>query len=135
MERLTYAAAPVKGRSGLPEDGQKKMIGECLSDRYEVLAELGRGGMGVVYRAHDPFLERDVAIKVISLAQITPEAEERFRREARLVAKMDHPGIVPIYDLGTHRDYLFFVMPVVEGVTLETRIRRHSWCSKTPWRS
>ena len=55
------------------------MIGRRLAERYEILSELGRGGMGVVYRARDPRLEREVAVKVISLAQITSEAEERFR--------------------------------------------------------
>jgi len=101
------------------------MIGERLSDRYEIVAELGRGGMGMVFRARDPLLERDVAVKVIALAQMSPEAEERFRREAQLVAQMDHPGIVPIFDLGTDCDCVFFVMPVVEGTTLQTLIRGH----------
>ncbi len=102
------------------------MIGQSLADRYEVRSELGRGGMGVVYRAHDPLLGRDVAVKVISLAGISADAEERFRREAQLVAGMDHAAIVPIFDLGAHQDYLFFVMPVVEGTTLQTLIRQRS---------
>jgi serine/threonine-protein kinase len=91
------------------------MIGAKLGDRYEIISELGHGGMGVVYRAHDPLLNRDVAVKVIPPTLLTAQAEERFRREAQLVAQMDHPAIVPIYDIGNADGALFFVMPVVRG--------------------
>ncbi|MGH9316990.1 MAG: serine/threonine-protein kinase PknK, partial [Thermoanaerobaculia bacterium] len=94
------------------------MTGARLANRYELQGELGRGGMGVVHRAHDPSLHRDVAVKLISSAELTPEIEERFQREAQIVAQMDHPGIVPIYDVGRHEGSLFFVMPVVEGSNL-----------------
>ncbi len=94
------------------------MIGDKLAERYEVLTELGRGGMGVVYRARDPLLNREVALKVVSSGELTPETEERFQREAQIVAQMDHPGIVPIYDLGRHEGSLFFVMPLVTGTNL-----------------
>ncbi|HJW13593.1 MAG TPA: ABC transporter substrate-binding protein [Thermoanaerobaculia bacterium] len=89
-----------------------------LAGRYEIVSELGRGGMGVVYRARDPLLNREVAVKLISSTDLTAEIAERFQREAQLVAQMDHPGIVPIYDLGEHDGSLFFVMPVVEGENL-----------------
>ena len=102
------------------------MIGRRLAERYEILGEIGRGGMGVVYRARDPLLERDVAVKLISLAKISAESEERFMREARIVAQMDHPGIVPIYDLGEHEDALFFIMPLVLGKTLKVLLRQHA---------
>ena len=94
-----------------------------LANRYEVAAELGRGGMGVVYRARDPLLNREVAVKVLASTELTPEIEERFQREAQIVAQMDHPGIVPIYDVGRHDGSLFFVMPLVEG----TNLRRILW--------
>jgi ABC-type transport system substrate-binding protein len=94
------------------------MISTKLAERYEVLGELGRGGMGVVYRAQDPLLNREVAVKVIASADLTRETEERFAREAQIVAQMDHPGIVPIYDLGRHEGSLFFVMPLVSGTSL-----------------
>jgi len=94
------------------------MTSAKLANRYELQGELGRGGMGVVHRARDPLLNRDVAVKLISSAELTPEIEERFQREAQIVAQMDHPGIVPIYDLGRHEGSLFFVMPVVDGVNL-----------------
>ncbi|HEX9285753.1 MAG TPA: serine/threonine-protein kinase [Thermoanaerobaculia bacterium] len=94
------------------------MIENKLASRYEIVSELGRGGMGVVYRARDPMLNREVAVKLISSTDLTPEIAERFQREAQIVAQMDHPGIVPIYDLGQHEGSLFFVMPVVEGENL-----------------
>jgi serine/threonine-protein kinase len=94
------------------------MIGQRLSNRYDIRTELGRGGMGVVYRAHDPLLNREVAIKLIPPTLLSPETEQRFQREAQLVAQMDHPAVVPIFDFGKHEGSLFFVMPVVEGTTL-----------------
>ena len=94
------------------------MIGQRLSNRYDIVAELGRGGMGVVYRAHDPLLNREVAVKLIPPTLLSPETEQRFQREAQLVAQMDHSAIVPIFDFGKHEGSLFFVMPVVEGTNL-----------------
>ncbi|HEY6121572.1 MAG TPA: ABC transporter substrate-binding protein, partial [Pyrinomonadaceae bacterium] len=94
------------------------MIGQRLSNRYEIKAELGRGGMGVVYRAQDPLLNREVAIKLIPPTLLSVETEQRFQREAQLVAQMDHPAVVPIFDFGKHDGSLFFVMPVVQGTNL-----------------
>lgn len=94
------------------------MISTKLAERYELLGELGRGGMGVVHRARDPLLNREVAVKVVASSDLTPDAEERFQREAQIVAQMDHPGIVPIHDLGRHEGSLFFVMPLVSGTSL-----------------
>ncbi len=102
------------------------MISTKLANRYEVLGELGRGGMGVVYRARDPLLNREVAVKLISSTDLTAEIEERFQREAQLVAQMDHPAIVPIYDFGRHEGSLFFVMPVASGTNLLRLIRDQS---------
>lgn len=94
------------------------MIGQKLSNRYDIKEELGRGGMGVVYKAHDPLLNREVAIKLIPPMLLSPETEQRFQREAQLVAQMDHPSVVPIFDFGKHEGSLFFVMPVVQGTNL-----------------
>ncbi len=80
----------------------------------------------MVYRARDPLLNREVAVKLIPSADLTPELEERFQREAQLVAQMDHPSIVPIYDLGHHEGSLFFVMPVASGTNLLRLIRDQS---------
>ena len=94
------------------------MIGTRLSDRYQIVSELGRGGMGVVYLARDPLLDRDVAVKLIPPGFLDDAATERFRREARAVARLDHPGIVGIHDFGTHESSLFYVMPLVRGHNL-----------------
>ncbi len=94
------------------------MIGNRVADRFEIIGELGRGGMGVVYLARDPVLGREVAVKMVSLGDSPGIHEERFRREARVVAGLDHPAIVPIFDFGRHDESLFFVMPVVSGTTL-----------------
>ncbi len=102
------------------------MIGSRLSDRYEITSELGRGGMGVVYRARDPLLNRDVAVKLIPPSLLTPESEQRFQREAQVVAQMDHPSIVSIHDLGQHEGSLFFVMPLVQGTNLHQFRKRRS---------
>lgn len=102
------------------------MIGSRLGNRYEIIKELGRGGMGVVYLANDPVLDRNVAIKVVMPDAVSPESAERFKREARVVAKMDHPSIVSVHDSGEHEGSLFFVMPFVEGANLRSVLRNES---------
>ena len=102
------------------------MIGSKLQERYELRERLGHGGMGVVYRAYDPVLNRDVAIKMIPPLQLNRETEERFQREAQLVAGMDHPTIVAIHDFGRHEGSLFFVMPFVDGTLLQSLIQEAS---------
>ncbi|MBX2798389.1 MAG: serine/threonine protein kinase [Myxococcales bacterium] len=87
---------------------------ELQLGRYTLLGELGRGGMGVVWRAHDPELEREVAIK------ITGAHEARLRQEALVVARLDHRGIVRLLDVGTHADQTFLVMELVDGPDLRT---------------
>ncbi|UCC71460.1 MAG: serine/threonine protein kinase [Gemmatimonadota bacterium] len=88
--------------------------------RYEVLEELGKGGMGIVYRARDPELHRSVAIKVVlAWAQYDPEAMKRFNREARVVAQLQHPHIVTVFDAGRTEEGLpYFVMELLEGTDL-----------------
>ena len=92
---------------------------------YEVLAPLGAGGMGEVYRARDARLERDVAIKVLP-AQLAQDATAlaRFYREVRAVAAMSHPNILTIYDMGTDQGITFAVMELLEGQTLGGRIKQ-----------
>src|SRR5678816_25076 len=93
------------------------MEGSKLDGRYEILRELGRGGMGVVYLALDPLLNREVAIKIVRPG-ILPlsDVDVRFRREASIVAQLDHPSIVPVHDIGEHQGALFYVMPFVDAV-------------------
>jgi tetratricopeptide (TPR) repeat protein len=88
--------------------------------RYEVLAEIRRGGMGVIYRAWDPRLGREVALKVLlEHAASTPDARERFLREAQLAARLQHPHIVPIFDTGTWQDQVYLAMQFIDGSTVD----------------
>jgi formylglycine-generating enzyme required for sulfatase activity len=102
------------------------LIGGRLG-KYEIRSEIGRGGAGIVYRGYDPDLNRDVAIKVLSplLAQ-NQAVVERFRREARSAAQLDHPNIVTIHDVGKDGDWHYFVMRYLEGETLTEVIRRRA---------
>ncbi|MEO8196355.1 MAG: serine/threonine-protein kinase [Thermoanaerobaculia bacterium] len=97
--------------------------------RYRLAGEIGHGAMGAVYRAHDPQLDRDVAIKLISLAfaagQGDPkEAAARFAREARVAARLHHPNVVSVFDFGEEDDQLYLVMELVPGETLSQRLAR-----------
>ncbi len=92
--------------------------------RYRLGPVIGRGGMGVVHRGYDPLLERTVAIKIIDRGPGDPMLSEALRREARVVAQLDHPGIVSVHDLvEDSRGRLHVVMPLVEGSTLRTLLR------------
>jgi predicted Ser/Thr protein kinase len=95
------------------------MVREALASEYEVLEELGRGGMALVYRAKDRQLEREVAIKVLpfSLA-FDAEFVERFQREARTSAQLEHPNIIPIYRVGRSGRVIYFVMKYLRGGAL-----------------
>ncbi len=97
-----------------------------IADRYEVDdLPLGRGGMGAVHRGLDRRLGRQVAIKLLRLPGGDEELEERFAREARILATLDHPGAPTLYDFGAHDDRLFQVMQFVEGVTLDDLLAEH----------
>ena len=90
------------------------------TERYEILEPIARGGMGTVYRARDRELERTVAIKVLSAVVDRPDVAARMQQEARILAGLEHPGIVPIYDLGVLRDgRMFYVMKLVSGPRLD----------------
>jgi serine/threonine protein kinase len=93
-------------------------------DRYEIGTLIGEGGMGSVYLAHDRELDRDVALKVLRDPAPTMEERERLLREARILASLEHPGIVPIHDVGTLSDgRLFYVMKRVRGERFDDFVR------------
>src|SRR5580704_1114589 len=87
--------------------------------KYEVLGELGTGSMGVLYRAHDPILDRDVALKTIAgSGGLDPELKERFYREARAGARLHHPNVVTVYELGEQDGMLFIALELLSGCDL-----------------
>src|SRR6187455_1712434 len=98
---------------------------EALGDDYTIEGEIGRGGMGVVFRARDERLQRRIAIKVLppELA-FQKEIRERFTREAQTAAKLSHPHIVPIHSVGEDNGLVYFVMGYVDGESVAARIRR-----------
>src|SRR5712692_2495849 len=98
---------------------------------YEILAAIGAGGMGEVYRARDRRLARDVAIKVLPehLSQ-DPQALARFEREARAIAALSHPNILAIFDVGTDQGVGYVVTELLEGETLRARLMGGAM----PWR-
>ncbi len=102
----------------------QNLSGQTLG-QYELKELLGRGGMGAVYRGYQPALDRSVAIKVMSLAVVNePGYAERFNREAKIVASLEHPQIVPLYDYGIAGDVSYVVMRLLTGGSLEDRMRR-----------
>jgi len=92
--------------------------------RYEVVSELGRGGMAVAYLARDPFMKRDVVIKIMmGNLNADPEFRNRFEREAQVIAGLEHPCIVPVYDFGYHGQEPFIVMRFMTGGSVEGLIK------------
>ncbi len=94
---------------------------------YEIKSELGRGGMATVYRAYDPRFEREVAVKVLppEMLHADPNFRLRFQREAKIIAKLEHPSIVPVYDVGEEDNQPYFVMRYMSGGSLAERIKKH----------
>src|SRR6202158_3830333 len=92
---------------------------------YEVIAPLGAGGMGEVYRATDTRLDRTVAIKILPLhLSDNPEAKQRFEREARTISSLNHPHICVLHDVGSQNGIAYLVMEYVQGETLEARLQK-----------
>src|SRR5206468_7054096 len=104
---------------GVPEG-----LRDALADRYTLERELGRGGMAVVYLAHDLRHDRSVALKVLLPELAATLGPERFQREIHFAARLQHPHILTVLDSGEAAGQLWFTMPYVEGESLRTRLRR-----------
>ncbi|MGH7678773.1 MAG: serine/threonine-protein kinase, partial [Gemmatimonadaceae bacterium] len=125
---LQYRPAVAKsgsvGGTLLTQSKIMQALREATLGDYEILAEIGRGGMATVYLAHDISLDRKVAIKVMSPALLDGEgAIERFKREAKTAGALSHPHIIPIHAVRQSGDLLYFVMKFVEGRTLDDVLR------------
>src|SRR5574341_1112669 len=100
---------------GSPSPLNGKLLG-----RYRVLEQIGAGGMGLVFRAHDERLDRDVALKVLPPGTLTDEnARRRFRKEALTLSKRNHPNIETVFDFDTQDGMDFLVMELIPGATLD----------------
>ena len=115
---MTNPTAPTGDSADVP---LIERLRRSTQGRFEIDKELGSGGMATVFKAREIALDRIVAIKVMSLAMAgTPDALERFRREARVAAALSHPHIVPIFSIGEDPALAYFVMKFIEGRTLDT---------------
>ncbi|MGB7345332.1 MAG: serine/threonine-protein kinase [Pirellulaceae bacterium] len=105
-----------------PDAKASSLVGTQIGP-YQIEAEIARGGMGVVYRAKQQGLERPVALKLISSGLLAGEEErKRFRIEAEAAARLDHPGIIAIHEIGSWQGYEYFSMTLIEGPTLQQRV-------------
>ena len=94
-------------------------VGDTLSDRYRLDEEIGRGGMGIVFRAWDLDLERHVAVKVLAGHHQDGDGRDRLFREARATAALSHPHVVAVHDVGEHQQMPYLVMELINGPTLK----------------
>ena len=124
MDESAAAATPTEESLG---DPLRDALVSAVGEEYDIVRLIGRGGMGAVYLARDRALERLVAIKVLPPGSATDAGVlERFRREAKTVASLQHVGIVPLYAFGERRGLVWFVMGYVRGESLASRIERET---------
>src|SRR3954466_10127592 len=103
----------------------ENLLGQTFAGRYRFLEVLGAGGMGVVYRARDERLERDVAVKVLAPGVLDDERiRKRFRKEALALSRLNHPNIAAVYDSLTEGGHDLIVMELVSGPTLDQRLAK-----------
>ncbi|MGA2157405.1 MAG: protein kinase [Bryobacteraceae bacterium] len=119
---ITSSPASIKSGGNCRTPPQQCSAGTRLGP-YEILAPIGAGGMGEVYRAHDMRLQRDVALKILPAAFASdPDRVRRFEREGRAAAALNHPNIVAIYDVGSQDGVFYVVIELLEGDTLRERL-------------
>ncbi|MGN6104492.1 MAG: protein kinase domain-containing protein [Kofleriaceae bacterium] len=136
--QLVFALAidgsqPSAAPSAPTDTGDDALAEGARLGRFQITGPLARGAMGVIYRAHDPTLRRDVALKLLHVEQHTAlaaDAQTRMLREAQGLARLEHPNVVTVFDAGLHGDQVFIAMELIEGATLER------WLAERPrpWR-
>jgi Protein kinase domain len=105
----------------------RQRLQDAIGDGYRLLELLGRGGMGIVFRAREMALDREVALKVLALDPLlSPDAFARFEREAKMAARLDHPNIVPIFSVGQHASVAYYTMRLVRGGSIEHMLGDHA---------
>jgi serine/threonine-protein kinase len=106
------------------QDSLRQKLQAVLAGRYTIERELGRGGMAIVYLAHDLRHDRTVAIKLLQPEITSSLTAERFLREIRITARLQHPNVLGLFDSGAEAGFCYYVMPYVEGETLRERLER-----------
>jgi eukaryotic-like serine/threonine-protein kinase len=124
----TWAAADLASRRGVTGGRRRPLIGELAIGsqvgRYQILGPIGRGGMGEVYAAYHPDLERRIALKIVDESgPDSVEHQARLLREARAIARLSHPNVVTVYDAGTIGDRVYIAMELVDGETVDDWLR------------
>ncbi|EMI16907.1 serine/threonine-protein kinase [Rhodopirellula maiorica SM1] len=118
-------ASPATDADSIADSPRVTRDAPAIASRYESVGEVGRGGWGIVERAVDHQLDREVAVKRFTDAdEVTEQERQRFLHEARVTSQLQHPGIVPVHEMGDRRD-AFYVMKLLEGVTLSEFITQH----------
>jgi predicted Ser/Thr protein kinase len=122
------AASTAPGEEEPQEVDEPKVSAGDRIGRYEMQGMLGAGGMSVVYLAHDPELDRNVALKLMRSKSLGPDGARRLQREAQALARLSHPNVVPVYDVGIAGDQAYVAMEYVEGKTLRVWLRdKRTW--------
>jgi ABC-type branched-subunit amino acid transport system substrate-binding protein len=123
----SFRSAP---KTLLSEDAAEEVLAPgARVGRYEILEKVGEGAMGTVYAAHDPSLDRKVALKLLRVHLVGPALEERLLREAKIMARLSHPEVITVFDAGKQGDRLFIAMEFVDGGTLRQWLAaaQHTW--------
>ncbi len=121
-ETIVHRPSFPRARANMSEITER--LSTAIADRYKIERELGQGGMATVYLAHDVKHDRKVAVKVLRPDLAASLGSERFLREVRIAANLQHPHVLPLYDSGEADGFLFYVMPYVEGESLRAKLER-----------